>query len=658
MSPGQTLLISQVEKWNPAALGTDATSFANLVTKGDEHLQSMLTTQDDLAETWKGAAADAAARRVTNEKTAGSHLMGKILGLKDACTRYQTELTDARQQVIDKRNLIQGMGFEVADNGAVTANAKIQAVKAAGGRNPKNDADPGVVAAAILQIEHEAAQQQLAMVTTLQHADNTATAAKTAIDAAKTEISRVALLETPSKAIRTMYPGLTHPNTAKPSELPPILGEAMKLKQGIPFTVAEPDGSIKTVTPNPDGTLTVTTAVQQPDGSTVTTSSTDGKPPTTTVTTPRADGSGVVDTTVTGPDGKQQRLQTIPQGGGRTVTRTVNEDGSLGTKVSESYPAPNGALITDVEGQNGAFDREWRRPDGFREIEHYVPGGDGQPKLIEMTNSDGLRSVLNADGSIETRYPDGGVAKTITHDGIIMTKFPDDSLLSYDPKQAPDGAPKADAWDTVKSWSTNQWNQAYASGQDNVDKHPNAAIAGAAGDGTGEVAKQFGKTMADQAAQSAGRSAEASARAFSLLESGTPGAGRAVVESMDHASDAAGAASKAESLAKGAKFGGGILTAGLNVYTNAHDVIYDDKGIYEAAGNATGGTVGGIGGAAGGAWLGGLAGAATGPGAPVAVPVLSVLGAIGGGFGGGVLGGYAGEKAGSGVRSGVDGLFG
>ncbi|BCK52449.1 hypothetical protein [Nocardia wallacei] len=653
MSPGQTLLISQVEKWNPAALGTDATSFANLVTKGDEHLQSMLTTQDDLAESWKGAAADAAARRVTNEKTAGSHLMGTILGLKDTYTRYQTALTDARQQVIDKRNLIQGMGFEVADNGTVTANAKIQAVKAAGGRNPNNDADPGVVAGAILQIEHEAAQQQLAMVTALQHADNTATAAKTAIDAAKAEISRVSLLEAPSKTIRTLYPGLTHPDTAKPSELPPnwqLLGETMKLDQGIPITVTEPDGSTKTITPNPDGTLTVASSIQQPDGSTVTTASTDGKPPSTTVSTPRTDGSGIVDTTITGADGKQQRLQTLPQGNGRSITRTVNDDGSLGAKVSESYPGPNGGFITDVEGQNGAFDREWRRPDGFREIERYVAGTDGQPKLIEMTNSDGTRSLLNADGSIDTRLPGGGVAKTITHDGIILTKFPDDSLLTYDPSKNPDGSLKIEPWDVVRSWGSQQLSQGVDSAGDNWQQHPDASKIGIGSDGAGEAVKQYGKTMADGAAQAAQRSADSSARALSLIESGQPGAGRAMVDAMDHASDAASGASRAEALAKGAKIGGGGATALLNVYTNVHDVVYDHKGIYEAAGNATGGTVGGISGAAAGAWALGGIGTLTGPAAPAAVPILATIGAMGGGYLGGAGGAYVGDKAGTGVR--------
>ncbi|WP_280317221.1 hypothetical protein [Nocardia wallacei] len=55
-----------------------------LVTKLDEKLQSMLIEQDDLAESWKGAGADAAARRVVNEKTAGSHISGKISTIKDA----------------------------------------------------------------------------------------------------------------------------------------------------------------------------------------------------------------------------------------------------------------------------------------------------------------------------------------------------------------------------------------------------------------------------------------------------------------------------------------------------------------------------------------------------------------------------------------------
>ncbi len=261
-----TLLISQVEQWNLDVLGTDATSLGAAVSRGDELLHSMLTEHDDLARSWKGTGADAAAARVTREETAGSHIMAGVDRIRGVLTAQQKELADAKNFVIQKRNLIQGMGFEVADDGAVTSTAKQAALKAAAGRNPGNDHNPGRVTAALLRVRHEAAQHQIEMVSALQHADNTATATQTLLDEAKSDLSRLALLEVPPKAIRALYPGLLHPDTAKPSELPPnwqVMDGAMKLEEGIPLTVTDPDGSTKTVTPNPDGTLTVSSSYTQ-----------------------------------------------------------------------------------------------------------------------------------------------------------------------------------------------------------------------------------------------------------------------------------------------------------------------------------------------------------------------------------------------------------
>lgn len=657
MSPDQTLLISQVEKWNPAVLATDATGFGNLVTKGDQLLQSMLTTQDDLAESWKGAAADAAATRVVNEKTAGSHMMGKIDGLKNACTHYQVELTDARQQVIDKRTLIQGVGFEVADNGTVTADKKIQAIKAAGGRNPNNDADPGVVAGAILRIEHEAAQHQLAMVTALQHADNTAAAAKATIDVAKTEISRVSLLEAPSKAVRSMYPGLTHPDTAKPSELPPnwqLMGETMKLDKGVPLTVAEPDGSTKTITPNPDGTLTVASSVQQSDGSTITTTSTDGKPPTTTISTPRADGSGIVDVTATGPDGKTQRKQVVPLRDGRSTTYAVNDDGSQGRKLADSFPAPDGGVITNHFGEDGATDREWERPDGFRSFERFVSGPNG-PELVGISNSAGLHAERLENGDIQTTFPDGRIAKTVSlPDGQILTRFPDGSVLGYDPGHAPEGIPKASPWDVVKSWGGGQIGEVKGAADGGWKEHPIQNVQGMFNDGGFEAVSRYGDTMAGRAASASDDSQLALQRMVTQLEAGDTAAGRSAVNAVNSLDEASRLGSHADALAKTGKIGGVLGSGAIATYTNVDDMVNHGKGIPEGIGNAVGSTAG----SAAGGWAGAKAGAAMGAGVgmifpasePIAIPVGAVAGAIAGGYFGGTLGGHAGDKAGEAAR--------
>ncbi|MEG8183341.1 hypothetical protein GZH49_33290 [Nocardia terpenica] len=629
-----------MEKWNPDVLGTDATHFDTVMTKGDELLQSMVTKQHELADSWKGAGADSAAARVTAEKTAGSHLMDKIGGLKTALTTHQGELAHAKQFVTDKRNLIVGMGFELADDGTVTSVAKQEALKAAAGRNPK--ADPGYLTKALINVEYEAAQQQLGMVSALQNADNTATAAKAAIDIAKAELAKVAFFEMPPKAIRTLFPGLLHPDTAKPGELPPILGDAMKLEQGIPFTVTNPDGSTKTVTPNPDGTMTVATSVQQPDGSTITTETTGNNPPVTTLTKLRPDGSGIVDVTISGADGKQQQFQKVPDGNGRTSTYAANADGSRGAKVAESYPQ-NGGTVTDKFGPNGVIDRQWQRQDGFRAFEQYVPGPDGKSHLVGTANSAGVHSEMQPDGTVKTAYPDGKTALTKLYpDNRIVTTFQDGSMLQYDPSQAPPGTPKQTIWDDVKSFTGTEWNSLYGSTTGTVATHPLATEFSAAAAAGAEWTKAGGGSMASQAGAAMAESHINQMRAFQMLDSGTPGAGHAFAGAMDSATDAATKAQFGQMLKMDGKALGGLpLGAAVNAYVNWDDWHNHNKPADEAIANAAGGTVGGWGGALLGAELGGAACAA---GGPIGSAFCAGVGAALLGFGGGAGGAWAAEQ--------------
>ncbi|KZM75252.1 hypothetical protein AWN90_17735 [Nocardia terpenica] len=620
------------------------TDLAGSVSAARDQVESALTffssRPQEMSEIAKGAGADSAAARVNAEKMAGSHLMDKVGNLRTVSTTHQGELAHAKQFVIDKRNLIQGMGFEVADDGTVTSVAKQQALKAAAGRNPTSD--PGYLTKALIDVEYEAAQQQLAMVSALQNADNTATAAKAAIDVAKAELAHVAFFEMPPQGIRALFPGLLHPDTAKPEELPPILGDAMKLEQGIPLTVTNSDGSTKTVTPNPDGTLTVATSVQQPDGSTITTETTGHNPPVTTVTKPRPDGSGIVDMTITGPDGKQQQLQKIPDGNGKTSTYAMNVDGSRGAKVSESYPQ-NGGTVTDKYGPNGVIDRQWQRSDGFRAFEQYAQGADGQSHLVGTANSAGLQSQMQQDGTVKTTYPDGRTAQTAQlADGRIVTKFQDGSVLQYDPSQAPPNTPKQTIWDDVKSFTGSEWNSLYGSTKDTVGTHPLATEFSAAAAGGAEWVKAGGESMASQAGAAMADSHINQMRALQMLDSGTPGAGHAFAGAMDSATDAASKAQLGQLLKMDSKALGGLpLGAAVNAYVNWDDWAHHNKPGDEAIANAAGGTVGGWAGALLGAELGGAACAA---GGPIGSAFCAGVGAALLGFGGGAGGAWAAEQ--------------
>ncbi|MBF6174922.1 hypothetical protein [Nocardia blacklockiae] len=634
MSPRPTLLISQIENWNTGVLATDATTMAELVTKADEMLHSMLTTQDDLAESWRGAGADAAAARVVSEKTAGSHIVGQISNLRGAYTTHQTALTDAKNLVVTKRNLFRDTrGFDVRDDGTVTAETKIRQLEAAG-------KDRGDVAGARIDLMYEAGQCQLELLSALQNADNAATAARTQIELAKAELGRVALSEAPSKEIRALFSGPAQPGTAAPAPSP-IVGEAWKLQQGIPITLTNPDGSVKTVTPNPDGTITVATSAQQPDGSILTTETTGTRPPVTTVATSRSDGSGIVDLTVTTADGTGRQLRKFPENGGITSTFAVGADGSQ-IRVSSSYPL-NGGTVTDRYGANGVIDRQWERPDGFRAFEQYVPAPDGKPMLVGTANSAGMQSVQNPDGTITTFFPDGRTAHTEQFaDGRIITKFPDGSMLDFDPAAAPPGTPRPTVWDTTKAWTETQWISFADSTGENVTRHPwMTAFSGATAAG-GEMASRAAPYMAEQVQHAVSDSYAHQVRALDLLDSGTPGAGHAFVGAMDSATDAASKAQFARWLEPEGRFlGGWPLGAAVNAYVNWDDWKNYGKPFDEAAANTVGSTVGG----SAGAWGGALVGMAVcAPATPIGQAFCAGIGAGLAGFAGGAFGGWAAEQ--------------
>lgn len=150
------LRISEVSGWKPEYLGLGALALGRLVTKLDSAMQSMLIEQDDLAETWNGAGASAAATRVVNEHTAGIRISGKIDSIKGILSSGETALQDAKEFVLTKSKNLVDSGFEVDDRGIVTATEKIRQLNAAGG-------DRGDVLSAGLALMAEAGRHTLEM---------------------------------------------------------------------------------------------------------------------------------------------------------------------------------------------------------------------------------------------------------------------------------------------------------------------------------------------------------------------------------------------------------------------------------------------------------------------------------------------------------------
>ncbi|MFD3746090.1 hypothetical protein [Nocardia sp. NPDC058633] len=631
------LRISQVEAWDGGVFDAGTSSLGVVVAKFDGLLASMLIEQDDLAESWNGAGADAAASRVVSDKTAGSHISAKIDAVKIVLSTGKSELQAAKDFVLTKRNNFVEWGFEIDDRGIVSANAKIRELRKTGMEN-------GASITAGLELMAEAGRYSLELLGALQHAKGVATSVQTRLQTATTELNTLVATEAPSKAMRDL--GIGRPSTdATPGSLIPSPVEAAQaLSEGKEVRVMMPDGSTRIITPNADGTLTVAQSVIGPDGATTITASTNGGPSTTTVMTPRADGSGIIDTTVTNASGTTQRSRTIPTGTGRNETYAINPDGSVGTKLSESYRA-DGGIVTDTH-RDGVIDRQWKGPDGFTANERYAVGPDGQQVLIGTSNSAQMTSVLQPDGTIQTTYPDGRSALTRElADGKVVTEFSDKSVLAYDPKAAVPGVAQQSPWDVVKAWSGGHGTGFVDSTTGTVETHPWASGAGVAAAGGGEAVSQVGKTMAGEAAGLAGNAAAKQIIANSMLDAGTPGAGRAAIEALDASADATGKAGAASAAGTAAKVLGWPATIGINSYIN-YDDWQNGKPADEAIANATGGTLGGMGGAAAGAWLGAQfcsPAVLTGVGAWVPL-ACGAGGAALGGFFGGSAGAYVAEQ--------------
>lgn len=366
---GAALRISQVESWDAHVMDVGITTLGIVVSKFDGLLASMLIEQDDLAESWNGAGADAAASRIVRDKTAGSHISTKIDAVKTVLGSAKTELQAAKEFVLTKRNNFVEWGFEVDDRGIVTANAKIRELR-------KTGMEDSAAITAGIELMAEAGRHSLELLGALQHARSVATSVQTSLQTAATELSVLVANEAPSKVMRDLGSG--QPVTAGgPASLTlsPV-DAAQILREGREVRATMPDGSTRVITPNGDGTLTVAQMVTGPDGTTTITASTNGGPTTTTVMTPRADGSGIIDTSITNANGATQRTRTIPTGSGRNETYAMNPDGSLGAKLSESYRAADGGMVTDTH-REGVLDRQWKGPDGFTANERYIVAPDG-----------------------------------------------------------------------------------------------------------------------------------------------------------------------------------------------------------------------------------------------------------------------------------------
>lgn len=629
--------LPQVNQWQLWLINDWATTIETVNTNYGYQLGRSVSHFQDLHGSWQGAAADAAYSKMVEENSQDRRLSTEVTELVTALRAGATGLTSERTTLLGKVADAQDAPFKVNN----------QDVKFSVGANWVVLADytsiTGLTADMVKEVQAETTARQGQINTAYFSFANAVEAFTTAIKANATEIRAcgnvlgsgldiTGFAGSGVLGIGDLLTGAT-PGAPTPAEA------AILLSQGKEVRFALPDGSTRTLTPNADGTLTVTQSVTGADGTTTITASTNGGPTTTTVMTPRTDGSGIIDTTVTDANGVVQRSRTIPTGAGRNETYAVNADGSLGAKLAESYRAGDGGIVTDTY-KDGVIDRQWKGTDGFTANERYLVGPDGKQVLVGTSNSAHMSSELKPDGTIHTTFPDGRSAITTQFaDGKVVTEFSDKSVLAYDPATAAEGVAKQGPWDVVKSWSGGQVSGFVDSTVGTVQTHPWETAAGMGASAASDAAGRSSATMAEQAAKLSGIAAEKQVAAFSMLDAGTPGAGRAAIEGLDASAGAASKASAASAAGTAAKVLGWPATIGINSYVNYQD-WQNGKPADEAIANTVGGSVGGM----GGAWLGGAAGAAICAPTVIATPLCAAGGAALGGFLGGSLGAYAAEQ--------------
>ncbi|MBB5914518.1 uncharacterized protein YukE [Nocardia transvalensis] len=128
-----TLSIPDVASWQPDQLTTSSTAVGKLSTDLDQAILDGVTKTQQLGDEnkWDGAAAGAANDRMNTEKSRASAVSQALLELQTALSQQVENLNNAKKAVTDARDRALHPaetpppdGFEVADNGVVTANAR------------------------------------------------------------------------------------------------------------------------------------------------------------------------------------------------------------------------------------------------------------------------------------------------------------------------------------------------------------------------------------------------------------------------------------------------------------------------------------------------------------------------------------------------------
>ncbi|MGW1743445.1 transglycosylase SLT domain-containing protein [Nocardia sp. NPDC001965] len=233
-----TLTIGDVEQWQADHL-TAAADHANTMAGRLDQLTGTAAT-DTRAMDWAGPASAAAGTRMDTERTRTGTVSAALLKLDTALRAEVANLIEAKNKVLlmrdNARNTAQPPlpAFDVADDGTVTAQARIDYLR----RSAGDTADSPEMQRTELGQRLVAASYQWHIVNALKTAEDTATRATTQIQQAVTELEHA-------------YGVLGDPGTA-PAAAPtapaatgnPAAGDTPPSKSGYPATGGSPTASL------------------------------------------------------------------------------------------------------------------------------------------------------------------------------------------------------------------------------------------------------------------------------------------------------------------------------------------------------------------------------------------------------------------------------
>ncbi|GGL37128.1 transglycosylase SLT domain-containing protein [Nocardia jinanensis] len=243
-----TLTIGNVEQWQADHLTAAATHASTLVGRLDQLTGTAVT--DTRAMNWSGPAGAAAGTRMDTERTRTAAVSAALLKLDTALRAEVANLIEAKNKVLLMRDTARDTAqpplpaFDVADDGTVTARARIDYLRRAAG----DTADSADLQRAELGERLVAASHQWYIVNALKTAEDTANRAVTQVQQAVVELEHA-------------YGVLGDPGTA------PVAAPTLPAATNPPMTGDSPQSEYPTTSGSPTSSLMGGTSTDSDSGS-------------------------------------------------------------------------------------------------------------------------------------------------------------------------------------------------------------------------------------------------------------------------------------------------------------------------------------------------------------------------------------------------------